>query len=194
MEGVVASMFGGSLDHMTSTIVPPAEIPKVASDDIDPDVLCGHTSKLDPLVIASKFYVAGVLVAVTAGVGLLGNLISLITLSTMSRRGLFIKLLLTLTTFDTLFLISGGIFMLQQAFNFTNPVYNALFPKVIYPLAGFSMTGKYAFTRLLTLPLLKVSKVTRLQNSFLMELEASSLVMITICMVRFNGHFLYIAI
>ena len=31
--------------------------------------------------------------------------------------------------------------MLQQAFNFNNGLYNTLFPKVIYPLAGFSMTG-----------------------------------------------------
>ena len=32
--------------------------------------------------------------------------------------------------------------MLQQAFSFSNDAYNALFPKVIYPLAGFSMTGE----------------------------------------------------
>ena len=37
--------------------------------------------------------------------------------------------------------LSGGIFMLQQAFNFNNELYNTLFPIVIYPLAGFSMTG-----------------------------------------------------
>ena len=61
----------------------------------------------------------------------------------MTKRGLFIKLLLTLTTFDTLFLINGGVFMLQQAFGFQNEVYNALFPKVIFPLAGISMTGTY---------------------------------------------------
>ena len=40
------------------------------------------------------------------------------------------------------FSISGGIFMLQQAFSFNNALYSALFPKVIYPLAGFSMTGE----------------------------------------------------
>ena len=74
---------------------------------------------------------------------LTGNLISLITLASMTKRGLFIKLLLTLTTFDTLFLINGGVFMLQQAFSFQNEVYNALFPKVIFPLAGISMTGTY---------------------------------------------------
>ena len=61
----------------------------------------------------------------------------------MTKRGPFIKLLLTLTTFDTLFLINGGVFMLQQAFGFQNEVYNALFPKVIFPLAGISMTGTY---------------------------------------------------
>ena len=40
---------------------------------------------------------------------------------------------------------SGGIFMLQQAFNFNNVIYNTLFPRIIYPLAGFSMTGIILF-------------------------------------------------
>ena len=104
---------------------------------------CGKSSKNDPIVISTRFYVAGVSVAVISGLGILSNVISLVTLSSMSRRGLFIKLLLALTTFDLVFLISGGLFMLQQAFNFSNTVYNVLFPKLIYPLAGFSMTGNY---------------------------------------------------
>ena len=37
--------------------------------------------------------------------------------------------------------------MLQQAFSFNNAVYNALFPKLIYPLAGFSMTGKFSYRK-----------------------------------------------
>ena len=43
--------------------------------------------------------------------GLFGNLISLITLSTMTKRGLFIKLLVALTIFDILFLLSGKYFI-----------------------------------------------------------------------------------
>lgn len=109
------------------------------------DQLCGHSWKNDTFVTSMRFWVAGITLAATDTLGLLGNLISLITLSTMMKKGLFIKLLVALTTFDLLFLVSGGIFMLQQAFSFNNPVYNALFPKVIYPLAGFSMTGTLTF-------------------------------------------------
>ena len=32
--------------------------------------------------------------------------------------------------------------MLHQAFNFQNSVYNTVFPNIIYPIAGISMTGK----------------------------------------------------
>ena len=80
---------------------------------------------------------------VIASLGLLCNLISLITLaSSMSKKIIFNKLLLMLTAFDILFLICGGIFMLHQAFNFQNRVYNTVFPNIIYPIAGISMTGK----------------------------------------------------
>ena len=106
--------------------------------------ICGHSLKNDTFVKNTRFYVSGISVGATACLGFLGNLISLITLGSMSKRGIFIKLLLTLTTFDILFLLYGGIFMLQQAFNFQNNVYNALFPRFIYPMAGISMTGMYS--------------------------------------------------
>lgn len=123
----------------TTSPAPPTPAPVLP---FDPDELCGHSWKNDTLVTSMRFWVAGISLATTDTLGLLGNLISLITLSTMMKKGLFIKLLVTLTTFDLLFLASGGIFMLQQAFSFNNSLYNALFPKVIYPLAGFSMTGR----------------------------------------------------
>ena len=73
----------------------------------DPDELCGHSAKNDTIVTSTRFYVAGVSVGATAGLGILGNLISIITLSTLTKRGLFIKLLLALTCFDLIFLCSG---------------------------------------------------------------------------------------
>ena len=74
--------------------------------------------------------------------GLIGNLLSFITIVTMKKRNLFNNLLLTLTIFDTFFILNGGSFFVQRAIQFNNPVYNFLFPRVIYPLAGISMTGK----------------------------------------------------
>ena len=84
----------------TTTPVP------VSSDISD---LCGHSWKNDTLVTSLRFWVAGVSLAVTDTLGLLGNIISLITLSTMTKRGLFIKLLVALTVFDILFLVNGKI-------------------------------------------------------------------------------------
>ena len=72
-----------------------------------PDVNCGHSCKNDTLVTSLRFWVAGVSLGATDTLGLLGNLISLITLSTMTKRGLFIKLLVALTIFDILFLLNG---------------------------------------------------------------------------------------
>ena len=73
----------------------------------DPDELCGHSAKNDTIVTSTRFYVAGVSLGATAFFGILGNLISIITLWTLTKRGLFIKLLLALTCFDLVFLCSG---------------------------------------------------------------------------------------
>ena len=56
---------------------------------------------------------------------------------------LIFQLLVTLAIFDILFISNGGLFMIQQAFRFNVSWYNTLFPKCIYPISGFAMTGKY---------------------------------------------------
>ena len=112
-----------------------------SKDEIE--INCGQSLINDTVVISTRFYVVGISVGVIASLGLLCNLISLITLaSSMTKKIIFNKLLLMLTTFDILFLMCGGIFMLHQAFNFQNRVYNTVFPNIIYPIAGISMTGK----------------------------------------------------
>ena len=73
--------------------------------------------------------------------GFLCNIISLVTIVTMPKKSLFHKLLLTLTIFDMIFLMSGGIFMIHQSLGFESQVFNVLFPNIIYPLAGITMTG-----------------------------------------------------
>ena len=107
-------------------------------DSID----CGKSLINDTVVTNTRFYVVGISVGVIASLGLLCNLISFIILaSSMSKKIIFNKLLLMLTIFDILFLICGGFFMLHQALNFQNKIYNAVFPNIIYPMAGISMTG-----------------------------------------------------
>ena len=108
---------------------------------IDIDQLCGNGSRADALVQETRFWLSGVAVSGVGIFGLLGNVVSLVTIATMMKKSLFNKLLLTLTIFDTLFIFNGGIFMAQQSLEFKNQIYNLLFPCVIYPLAGFSMTG-----------------------------------------------------
>ena len=112
------------------------------STNQDSSIDCGKSLINDTVVTNTRFYVVGISVGVIASLGLLCNLISFITLaSSMSKKIIFNKLLLMLTIFDILFLICGGFFMLHQAFNFQNKIYNAVFPNIIYPMAGISMTG-----------------------------------------------------
>ena len=68
--------------------------------------------------------------------------------------------------------------MLQQAFNFNNGLYNALFPKVIYPLAGFSMTGNQNwlfYHRMYTTDLVIIHFLWQ-QRKFLLSLPLHSFV------------------
>ena len=87
----------------------------------------------------------------------MGNVLSFAAISSipLPRLSLFYKLLLLLAGFDCVFLFFGGLFMIQGVFNFSFSLYWLVFPKVIYPAAGFGMTGK---TQQLT-PLLIVAKL-----------------------------------
>ena len=59
----------------------------------------------------------------------------------MKKRNLFNNLLLTLTIFDFFFIMTGGLFFVERAIKFESKIYYLLVPKLIYPLAGISMTG-----------------------------------------------------
>lgn len=56
---------------------------------------------------------------------------------------MFYKLLVALAIFDVVFISTGGLFIVQSAFRFEWAWYNRLFPYVIYPAAGISMTGSF---------------------------------------------------
>ncbi len=111
------------------------------------NAVCGPPTPppLSPAVAGLRFWVSGAAISAVGGAGLIGNLLSFMTIITMKKRNLFNNLLLTLTIFDTIFLVNGGAFFLQEAFKFDSYLFNLLFPKVIYPLAGFSMTGRKEF-------------------------------------------------
>ena len=89
------------------------------------------------------WWIGGIIVSFISLIGLMGNTLSLAAIASipLPRMSLFYKLLLILAGFDMMFLFAGGLFMTQQVFKFSNSVYDALFPKVIYPAAGFGMTG-----------------------------------------------------
>ena len=74
--------------------------------------------------------------------GLLWNILSFATLVTIMKKTLFHKLLMMLTVWDTLFILNGGIFMIHQSIAFESKIFNTLFPSVIFPMAGMSMTGR----------------------------------------------------
>ena len=119
----------------------------------------------DEFLTDLKFWGPGVAVSIIGGIGLVGNILSIIAIATLPKTRLslfykvskkldyfwfmyfmyFLQLLLTLAIFDFLFISNGGLFMIQQAFGFKVEWYNFLFPKCIYPISGFAMTGAYLF-------------------------------------------------
>jgi len=90
-----------------------------------------------------EWWAGGVAVSTIGIIGIIGNTVSLIAISLLPshRKTMFYKLLLTLAIFDILFISSGGLFMVQQAFHFRFWWFDIFFPQIIYPAAGFGMTG-----------------------------------------------------
>ncbi|CAB4066112.1 unnamed protein product [Lepeophtheirus salmonis] len=101
--------------------------------------ICGVPN--EALRASLEIWADGVTVSAIGIFGLVGNILSILTISTMNRLKLFYKLILTLAVFDLMFITCGGLLMVQQAFQFQSDIYNALFPHIIYPGSGFSMTA-----------------------------------------------------
>lgn len=110
-----------------------------------PPVVCGdqYLVSESELLENLRFWGPGVSVSVIGACGLVGNILSIVAIATFpkSKLTLFYKLLLTLAVFDLLFITNGGLFMTHQAFAFNVSWFNYLFPKCIYPISGFAMTG-----------------------------------------------------
>ena len=104
---------------------------------------CGEPNSGNIFIEEFKFWVSGVSVVVVGFSGLVWNIIALITILSMKKKSVFHKLLICLTIFDILFLLSAGIFMIHQSMPFESQLFNILFPNLIYPLAGISMTGEF---------------------------------------------------
>eukprot|EP00093_Oithona_nana_P004210 04210.XXX_161574_159718_1 [CDS] Oithona nana genome sequencing. len=89
-----------------------------------------------------RFFTSGIIVCVVGAFGLIGNALTCLTIKMMSKTmTLFNKLLLTLTLIDMVFILTGGAFMTRGAFGYESYLYQAMFPYIIYPMAGLSMTG-----------------------------------------------------
>lgn len=89
------------------------------------------------------WWAGGIVVTTIGSIGLIGNIVSLVAIIFLpsKRKTMFYKLLLTLAIFDIIFIISGGLLMIQVAFRFTSEWFKILFPILTYPAAGFGMTG-----------------------------------------------------
>ncbi|TRY74638.1 hypothetical protein TCAL_15614, partial [Tigriopus californicus] len=111
-------------------------------EEISLEELCGTYSNLNETSVANfKLYGQGITVSIVGLFGLIGNTLAILTIASMRNVTLFYKLLVALAIFDVLFILTGGLFIVQTAFKFEFPWYNLLFPSIIYPVAGISMTG-----------------------------------------------------
>ena len=85
--------------------------------DEDYKLLCGDAMVNDTLLKTLKFYSSGISVCIVGAFGLVGNVLTCLTLKSMSRSiTLFNKLLLTLAFVDSIFILTGGAFMTKSAF------------------------------------------------------------------------------
>ena len=116
------------------------------------NTLCGNpptTEEIEERRVL-EWWTGGVAVSSIGIIGIFGNTVSLMAISLLPshRKTMFYKLLLTLAIFDIMFISSGGLFMVQQAFRFRFQFFDLCFPKIIYPAAGFGMTGTYVPTHI----------------------------------------------
>ena len=90
-----------------------------------------------------EWWMGGIILSSISVIGTLGNSLFLVAMLSLPshRRTLFYKLLMGLAVSDMLFIFSSGLIYVQQAFRFKWGWFGMFFPKVIFPLAGFSMTG-----------------------------------------------------
>ena len=85
--------------------------------DEDFKLLCGDAMENDIVLKTLKFYSSGISVCIVGSFGLVGNILTCLTLKSMSRSiTLFNKLLLTLAFVDSIFILTGGAFMTKSAF------------------------------------------------------------------------------
>ena len=124
------------------------EMPHVAEFNVTEDNganFCGIAPNLEEKETYRMldWWAGGVVVTTIGSIGLIGNIVSLVAIIFLpsKRKTMFYKLLLTLAIFDIIFIISGGLLMIQVAFRFTSEWFKILFPILTYPAAGFGMTG-----------------------------------------------------
>ena len=79
--------------------------------------ICGHSLVKDEVFGEIQFVFSGVLVLIIGACGLVGNILTCLTLKMMAKAMTpFNKLLLTLAIFDMMFILLGGTFMTKSAF------------------------------------------------------------------------------
>lgn len=76
--------------------------------------ICGEPVS-DDTFLQMRFFSSGVIVCAVGAFGLVGNILTCLTLGTMSMT-VFNKLLLTLALTDLIFIMAGGAFMTNVAF------------------------------------------------------------------------------
>ena len=102
---------------------------------------CGHSYIDDPLVLNYKFICDGLLVSIIGFLGIFGNLACLLVLSQPKLRDCFHQLLFTLSCFDTVYIIIGGINYTFKAFDADSNIYTITFPYIIYPVTNIGLCG-----------------------------------------------------
>ena len=107
--------------------------------------ICGVEPTEPQMKVLSNFewWIGGIALSCTSVIGISGNILFLVSMLSLPahRITLFYKLLMGLAVSDMMFIFSSGLIYIQQAFGFDWGWVGIFFPKVIFPLAGFSMTG-----------------------------------------------------
>jgi len=94
-----------------------------------------------------RYYVDGILVSSCGILGFIGNVLTIIVLSTKKFQDCFHQLLLTLACYDTVYIFFGSISYACRALNgASSKIYTVLFPYLIHPLSYIGMTGSVFMT------------------------------------------------
>lgn len=105
-----------------------------------------YSSGSEEFLAKFSYWSEGIIQSVMGALGILGNLLSCFILTRRAMRNAFNLLLVTLATYDIVYLVGAILESFRKHFDLGSTIHVLMFPKFLYPLHHMSMTGSIFMT------------------------------------------------